>query len=92
MALHHGPAVRFLSDGVDQSPLPKASWCCICSLPPMVYVLYYTKSRGGIIGFLRHVSGVFVDDNKKHLIRIVMGVLLLSSIALFGPECRVRQL
>jgi putative inorganic carbon (HCO3(-)) transporter len=61
----------------------------VCTLPPMVYVMYYTKSRGGIIGFCAMFLAYSWMTTKNTLVRIMMAVLLLSAIALFGPE-RVR--
>jgi putative inorganic carbon (hco3(-)) transporter len=61
----------------------------LCTLPPMVYVMYYTKSRGGVIGFCAMFLAYSWMTTKNALVRIVMVVLLLSTIALFGPE-RVR--
>jgi putative inorganic carbon (hco3(-)) transporter len=70
------------------APLP-SKLVLLCTLPPMVYVLYYTKSRGGVIGFCAMFLAYSWMTTKNMLVRIVMAVLLLSAIALFGPE-RVR--
>jgi len=58
----------------------------LCSLPPMVYVLYYTKSRGGVIGFCAMFMAYTWLSAKNLLLRAVMVVALLSAIAAFGPE------
>jgi O-antigen ligase len=58
----------------------------LCSLPPMVYVLYFTQSRGGIIGFCAMIIAYFWTTTKNLLIRLFLLVALLSVIAVFGPE------
>jgi putative inorganic carbon (hco3(-)) transporter len=61
-----------------------------CSLPPMMYVLYYTKSRGGLIGFCAMIAAYFWASTKNILFRLVGLVLLLTAIVVFGPE-RARE-
>jgi len=56
------------------------------SLPPMVYVLYYTQSRGGVIGFCAMLMAYFWTSTKNLLFRVVAIVALLSVIVAFGPE------
>ena len=58
----------------------------LCSLPPMVYVLYYTQSRGGVIGFCAMIIAYFWTATKNLLIRVLLLVTLLSVVAVFGPE------
>lgn len=58
----------------------------LCSLPPMVYVLFYTKSRGGIIGFCAMFMAYCWLSAKSLLLRVILVVALLSVIAVFGPE------
>ncbi len=61
----------------------------LCSLPPMVYVLYYTQSRGGVIGFCAMIIAYLWTATKNLLIRVLLLVTLLSVVVFFGPE-RVR--
>lgn len=56
------------------------------TLPPMVYVLYYTKSRGGVIGFCAMILAYFWFSTKNLFFRVVVLVALLTTIAAFGPE------
>ncbi len=56
------------------------------SLPPMVYVLYYTQSRGGVIGFCAMLIAYFWTTTKNLIIRIFLLVTLLSVVVVFGPE------
>ena len=56
------------------------------SLPPMVYVLYYTQSRGGFIGFCAMLIAYFWTATKNLMIRVFLLIALLSVIAFFGPE------
>jgi O-antigen ligase len=58
----------------------------LCSLPPMIYVLYYTQSRGGIVGLCAMLVAYFWSATKNLMIRIFLVVTLLSVVALFGPE------
>jgi O-antigen ligase len=58
----------------------------LCSLPPMVYVLYFTQSRGGVIGFCAMIIAYFWTTTKNLAIRLLLVVALLSAIAVFGPE------
>ncbi|MGO9245441.1 MAG: O-antigen ligase family protein [Verrucomicrobiia bacterium] len=58
----------------------------LCSLPPMVYVLYYTQSRGGVIGFCAMIIAYFWTATKNLMIRVLLLVTLLSVVAVFGPE------
>jgi O-antigen ligase len=58
----------------------------LCSLPPMVYVLYYTQSRGGFIGFCAMLIAYFWTATKNLMIRIFLLVTLLSVVVVFGPE------
>jgi hypothetical protein len=58
----------------------------LCSLPPMVYVLYFTQSRGGIIGFCAMIIAYFWTTTKNLMFRLFLLVGLLSVIAVFGPE------
>ncbi|HTS19123.1 MAG TPA: O-antigen ligase family protein [Verrucomicrobiae bacterium] len=58
----------------------------MCSLPPMLYVLYYTQSRGGVIGFCAMIIAYFWTTTKNIIIRVSLVVVLLSAIAVFGPE------
>jgi O-antigen ligase len=56
------------------------------SLPAMVYVLYYTQSRGGIIGFCAMFIAYFWTTTKNLMIRVLLLVTLLSVIVVFGPQ------
>jgi hypothetical protein len=56
------------------------------SLPPMVYVLYYTQSRGGFIGFCAMLIAYFWTATKNLMVRIFLLVTLLSVVVVFGPE------
>ncbi|MGD0059941.1 MAG: O-antigen ligase family protein [Verrucomicrobiia bacterium] len=56
------------------------------TLPPMVYVLYYTQSRGGVIGFCAMFIAYFWTTAKNLMIRVFLLITLLSVIAFFGPE------
>lgn len=58
----------------------------LCTLPPMVYVLYYTQSRGGVIGFCAMLIAYFWTATKNLMIRILLLVTLLSVVVVFGPE------
>lgn len=58
----------------------------LCTLPPMVYVLYYTQSRGGVIGFCAMLIAYFWTATKNLMIRIFLLVTLLSVVVVFGPE------
>ncbi len=61
------------------------------TLPPMVYVLYYTQSRGGVIGFCAMFIAYFWTTTKNLMIRVFLLITLLSVIAFFGPEARPRR-
>ena len=56
------------------------------TLPPMVYVLYYTQSRGGVIGFCAMFIAYFWTTTKNLMIRVFLLITLLSVIAFLGPE------
>jgi O-antigen ligase/polysaccharide polymerase Wzy-like membrane protein len=56
------------------------------SLPPMVYVLYYTQSRGGVIGFCAMLIAYFWTATKNLMIRVLLLATLLSVVVVFGPE------
>ena len=58
----------------------------ICSLPPMVYVLWYTKSRGGVIGFCAMFLAYSWLSAKSLMVRLLLVVALLCAIVVFGPE------
>jgi len=58
----------------------------LCSLPPMVYVLYFTQSRGGVIGFCAMFVAYFWTATKNLFFRVIVLVALLSVIVAFGPE------
>ncbi len=58
----------------------------ICSLPPMVYVLWYTKSRGGVIGFCAMFLAYSWLSAKSLMVRLFLVVALLCAIVVFGPE------
>jgi hypothetical protein len=58
----------------------------LCSLPPMVYVLWYTKSRGGVIGFCAMFLAYSWLSAKSLMVRLLLVVTLLCAIAVFGPE------
>ena len=56
------------------------------SLPPMVYVLWHTKSRGGVIGFCAMFLAYSWLSAKSLVVRILFVVTLLCAIVVFGPE------
>jgi hypothetical protein len=58
----------------------------LCSLPPMMYVLWYAKSRGGVIGFCAMMLAYSWLSAKNLFVRLLLVVVLLSSIVAFGPE------
>ena len=58
----------------------------ICSLPPMVYVLWYTKSRGGVLGFCAMFLAYSWLSAKSLMVRLLLVVALLCAIVVFGPE------
>jgi putative inorganic carbon (HCO3(-)) transporter len=58
----------------------------LCTLPPMVYVLWYTKSRGGVIGFCAMFLAYSWLSAKSLMVRLFLVVALLCAIVVFGPE------
>src|ERR1051326_629860 len=51
----------------------------LCSLPPMVYVLWYTKSRGGVIGFCAMFLAYSWLSAKNLMVRVLLVVALLCA-------------
>ena len=78
-------AVPFVLSLIGAGAAITGKMLLLATLPPMVYVLYYTKSRGGVIGFCAMFMAYTWLSAKNLLLRVVMVVAVLSAIAAFGP-------
>jgi putative inorganic carbon (hco3(-)) transporter len=79
-------AIPFVFCLLSAAPTLISKIVLLFTLPPMVYVIYYTQSRGGVFGFCAMFMAYFWNTTKRPLVRVLALVVLLSTIVLIGPE------
>ena len=62
----------------------------LCVLGAMLFVLYYTKSRGGVVGFCAMLVAAVWITGRKNIPRFLMTGVLLGAAVAFGPA-RARE-
>lgn len=57
----------------------------LAAFPAMLYVIYFTQSRGGVVGLGAMMMGYVWYSIRQKFIRVLIGVVGLAVIVAFGP-------
>ena len=60
------------------------------SLPAMLYVLYYTQSRGGVVGVGAMLLAYIWFSTRTTILRFLLATVLIGTVVAFGPA-RARE-
>lgn len=67
--------------GVISNKLP-----ALVLLPGFLFVLYHTKSRGGLMGFAGMILAYMWMTGRRSFFRLIFSIALIAAAAVLGPE------
>jgi putative inorganic carbon (HCO3(-)) transporter len=83
-------AIPFVFTFLQTETMVLGKFFVAVSLPAMLYVLYYTQSRGGVVGLGAMLLAYVWFSTRKTVLRILMAGAMLATVVVFGPA-RARE-
>jgi putative inorganic carbon (hco3(-)) transporter len=83
-------AIPFVFTFLQTETLVSGKFFVAASFPAMLYVLYYTQSRGGVMGLGAMLLAYVWFSTRKTILRILVASAVLGAVVAFGPE-RARE-
>ena len=83
-------AIPFVFTFLQTNGNPILKGFLLCSLAPFLFTLYYTGSRGAVVGFCALVLAYLWSGRRVSIARVLLTIAILSAAVAFGPT-RARE-
>jgi hypothetical protein len=83
-------AIPFVFAFLQTDTMLLAKFFVVASFPAMLYVLYYTQSRGGVVGLGAMLLAYVWFSTRTSILRILVISAVLGAVVAFGPA-RARE-
>jgi putative inorganic carbon (hco3(-)) transporter len=83
-------AIPFVFTFLQTETMVLGKFFVAASFPAMLYVLYYTQSRGGVVGLGAMLLAYVWFSTRNTILRILVASAVLSAVVAFGPS-RARE-
>jgi hypothetical protein len=83
-------AIPFVFTFLQTDTMVPGKFFVAASFPAMLYVLYYTRSRGGVVGLGTMLLAYVWFSTRTTILRILVASAVLGAVVAFGPA-RTRE-